>query len=380
MQEFDNIARFSHLPIVNLRNPGLPRDGVLMRLTDTCRANFAKGDACRRHYEGLAGQNYDAKELVQCPFGFASVEFKAGDAFAALTGFVPNPRLGGPTEARQAKKHREARVNASAVEEVIYTLKDLGRRLKAIDDEASRRLCSVEDEVSRRLAEVEVQTAKKFSMALHEIRKLNRTVVQTAERQCINERPQAPELADSANVTIWKTAELMSKQFDVIEILANESLTTLPVKAHSILYKIFDKCVRVYKVQPGGKRIFLQAPYGYEPKILVCEKTFPIIPTALISNALKYSMPDSEIRVILSPDGEYCEAAVISQSAGQQILDDSVFRLGVRASEDKEGSGMGLYVAQLVARQHRTEITVESSPASNNTVKHIFRVRFRTIR
>lgn len=380
MSQFDKISHFSRLPIVDLQNPGLPHNGVMVKLSETCRKNYFKGDACKKHYDSLAEGSYDRKTLVQCPYGFASIEFHAGDVSAALTGFIPSARLGGPAERILAKRHKEVKVDSEVVLDSILKLKEVGRRYQEIEAEARQRLYSVEEEVKKRLDEVELKVAQKFSMALHEIRKLNRTVVQTAERMCLQERPSSPETASPALVTIWKTAAMMSKQFDAIEILANESLINLPVKDQSLLYRVFDKCVRVFQFQPDPRRIFMQAPPGYSPKILVCEKTFPIIPTSLISNALKYSIPDSEIRVILGPDGDFCEVIVISQSKGQQLLDDSIFARGVRASEDKEGSGMGLYVAQLVAGQHGTKIRVESHPSGNNTVKYIFKVRFRTIR
>jgi signal transduction histidine kinase len=381
MTQYKKISNFSKLPIVDLQDPGLPQNGILVKLSDTCRKNYSKGSACKQHYATLARDGHDRKTIVQCPYGFASIEFRAGDVSAAITGFIPSPRLGGAAERIVAKRHKEVRLEADAVLESVLTLKEVGRRYQEIEMEAQHRLYSVEEEVKKRLDDVELKVAQKFSMALHEIRKLNRTVVQTAERMCIQERPSSPESANPAIVTIWKTAEMMSKQFDVIEILANEeSLTTLPVKTQSVLYRVFDKCVRAYQFQPGDRRIFLQSPPGYNSRILVCEKTFPIIPTALITNALKYSIPGTEIRIIIGPEGDYSEVTVISQSEGQQVLDDSIFVRGVRASEDKEGTGMGLYVAQLVARQHGTNIRVESHPSANNTVKHIFKIRFRTIR
>jgi signal transduction histidine kinase len=380
MTQFEKISSFSSLPIVDLQNPGLPKNGVLVKLSDTCKKNYSKGTVCKKHYEALAADSYDRKTLVQCPYGFASIEFRAGDVSAALTGFIPSPRLGGAAERILSRRHKEVKLDAEVALDSILKLKEVGRRYQEFESEAQQRLYSVEEEVKKRLDEVELKVAQKFSMALHEIRKLNRTVVQTAERMCLQERPSSPESANPANVTIWKTAEMMSKQFDVIEILANESLTTLPVKSQSVLYRVFDKCVRAYQFQPGDRRIFLQSPPGYTPKILVCEKTFPIIPTALITNAQKYSIPGTEIRIILGPEGDFCEVTVISQSQGQQLLDDSIFARGVRASQDKEGSGMGLYVAQLVAGQHGTKIRVESYPSANDTVKHLFKVRFRTVR
>lgn len=380
MSDFDTLAEYSHLPIVDLTNPGPPRDGLLVPLSRACRRNYAKGDKCQTHYRELAARAEDSREPVQCPYGFASAEFRVGNNSAAVTGFVPYPRLGGDLEKKAAKDYPEVRVTAEVVQGIISTLKDVGRRYGAIEAEAVRRLRAAEDEAGERFRALEEATARNNSMALHEIRKLNRTVVQTAERLCIETSPHNPELADRRLVTIWKTAELMSKQFDVVELLANESLTKLPVKAPIQLYKIFDKVIRVYQAAKGPRRMYIQSQPNYTPWIHVCEKTFPIIPTVLISNALKYSSPGSEIVVDLLQDGTYCVVRVASVSDGGQLLNDSIFDRGVRASADTEGSGNGLYVAQLVARQHGTSITVESTRHGRDAVKHIFRVPFRTFK
>ncbi len=380
MSLYDDIAQFSPVPIVDLKNLNIPRNGMVMPVSETCKRNFGKNDNCRAHYRALAEGNPEGRVLTQCPYGFSSIAFWLGGVSAAITGFVPNPRLGGSQERIVAKRHKNTRVSAEAAREMISNFRAVAARYRAIEEAAAERLKSADEEATQRLHDVEVEIAKKHSMALHEIRKLNRTVVQTAERLCMEESPQNPEQADARIVTIWKTAELMSKQFDVVDILANETLTKLPVKAPSQVYKIFDKCVRVYQAVRGSRRLFLQAPQNFSPKILVCEKTFPIIPTVLISNALKYSAPNTEVRVTLEPSERGCLASVISESPGEQLLDDSIFDLGVRVSRDSDGSGTGLYVAQLVARQHGTRITVESTPSSEHTVRHVFKVSFRTLK
>src|SRR4029077_4703726 len=109
---------------------------------------------------------------------------------------------------------------------------------------------------------------------------------------------ESPEDLDNASpdlVKIMKASELMSRQFDVIELLANEELATLPLNSVSEVYKLFDKCARIY--QTRSKRITLDAPQGFSPRVDACDKTFPIIPSVLIENALKYSVPESDVRV-----------------------------------------------------------------------------------
>lgn len=376
---FQQLANFSQLPIVNLTDISLPKDGLSYELSEACRKNYSKNDACKEHYRRMAG--IEGEGMVQCPYGFASLKLKTGQLGVALTGFVPYPRLGGKKEQIIARRHPELRVTAEAVERVVESLKEVHRRHQEFESAMLRRQATLESDGRARLRRMEEETAQNYSMALHEIRKLNRTVLQTAEQLCISQRPQAPDLADAPLVTIWKTSELMSKQFDVIEILANGVLNTLAVNIPSVIYQLVDKCVKVYQVQAEhGKRIFLQAPPQYRPKVLVCKRTFSIIPTVLISNALKYSKPNTEVRVMLGGQDEVCELSVMSVAEGDEILNEDIFRRGVRRSQDKEGSGVGLYVAQLVAEQHNTRISVQSTVISPGIVRHVFKVPFRVLR
>ncbi|MFO0821041.1 MAG: hypothetical protein U1A77_24055 [Pirellulales bacterium] len=143
--------------------------------------------------------------------------------------------------------------------------------------------------------QLETEAIKKHSVALHEIRKLNRTVKQAAERLC--SRTENP---DAELVKIWKSADMMSQQFDVIEVLANESLMQLPVSSECDLYPLFDKCVRIYTPVDAPGRITLRAfPYGYSGPVMACDKTIMILPTVLIENALKYATQRDSINVTI---------------------------------------------------------------------------------
>jgi len=359
MLSFENFAKFSPLPIVDLRDPSRPTDGFYLKLNEGCRNNFRKDDRCRKHYEQLQMRAaLEPSKPIQCPFGLSSFPFRTDSTFCALTSFVPFPRMGGEDERRIAKRFPEIKIAIESVERIAAALLETIRALTVVEDE----------------------TIQRHSLALHEIRKLNAKVKQTAERLCVKESPLDPGAAGSELVTMWKAAELMSYQFEVMEILANQRLAELPLSTISEVYRVFDKCVHVYRLGNTTHRFVLRGPTTYHPKIRACEKTLPIIPTVLIENAVKYSKPDSEIRVYFEPVSDTCVVRVSSLSNGQQSLDDSVFLRGVRASADKDGSGNGLYIAQLIAKQHGTRIQVQSTILGPNTVKNEFTIAFQTMR
>ena len=342
----DAVSGFSVLPIVRLDGSSPPIGGAVVQLTQTCQRNLEKGAGCIEHYTRM--RTLASGEFVQCPHGFTSVAFDTSSGRAAVTGVVAWPRFGTPSEALMAKKHPEARIAREAVLAAAAKVAGLSARLIAL----------------------EAETVRQQSMALHEIRKLNRQVKQTAERLCLRASPGNIEEAPVDLVSILKASELMSQQFDVIEILANETLAKLPRNSSSHIYKIFDKCARIYRT--GQRRIVLDSPANFSPIIDACDKTFPIIPATLIENAQKYAVGDSDIKISIRPDGDFVAVQVENLANLTAPLTNRIFERGVRVSGDRDGSGNGLYVAQLVAAQHDCIIHVDTLKVSESS----YRVRF----
>ena len=175
---------------------------------------------------------------------------------------------------------------------------------------------------------------------------------------------------------IWKTSGLMSAQFDVIELLANEELYRFPLNTELEIYKLVDKCVRIFRPPDNPSRIVLKAPFNFHARIRAFDKTIQIIPTVLIENALKYAIPGSPIYVELSREDDWVILSVQNDSIGTQPLTENVFQRGYRASKDQDGSGNGLYLAQMVAQQHEAKLQLSSSMIRPNTMRCHFSIVF----
>ncbi len=356
MTAANDLRSLSPYPTVDLNEIAPPVDGLLLGAPDGCARHFNGGRGCQEHYLRLRDPRLHG-QLVQCPLGFASFGFTTGRAKLAFTGLIPHPRLGGEAEKSNAKRHPRHRLSSESVRDASLALAKAGRQLEVLEGEA----------------------LKKHSVALHELRKLNRSVKQTAERLCREASPRDPDAADASLVRIWKTADLMSHQFDVVELLANEQLAALPLNSVIEIYKLFDKCVRIYRPPNEPRRIVITAPNGYSPRISCCDKTLPIIPTVLVENALRYSIRDTEVSVSFRPDGELCLVEVSNLTAPNSGLTERVFERGVRVSPDSAGSGNGLYLAQLVARQHGAELRIRVDPINRERSRCTFSLSFRTV-
>jgi light-regulated signal transduction histidine kinase (bacteriophytochrome) len=351
MPSFEDISRLCPLPIVNLVDIAAPTPGVMVDVPTTCVRNFPKSDACREHYQRI-GATADLNTFVQCPFGFSSFVIRTKTSHVAVTCIVPYPRMGGVQERDVAKRHPDTKMRREAVEAVEASLVRLEDRMAAMENEVTKR----------------------HSVALHEIRKLNRNVKQEAERLCTRFAPNNPDGADPQLVKIWKSAELMSLQFDAIELLANESLAQLPLNSSIEVYRIVDKCVRIYRPPTDPQRIVLHpCVFGYTPRIRACDKTFHMIPTVFIENALKYSLHDTVVDIDIRREGQFCALRVTNTATYRAGLNDSVFQKGVRfASEVVEGSGNGLYLAKLVAEQHKALMSVSTRQLDAKRMKCTF--------
>jgi signal transduction histidine kinase len=350
MAAVESLTKLSPVPVVDLDDIQAPRDGLLIPTSPYCRSHFGQGTGCSDHYKRLATDGALTGQPVQCPFGLCSYVVRTQRSKLALTGIVPYPRLGGIRERQVAKKNSLLRYPIASLEKTSLALR-----------EAESAAISLEQEF-----------IEKHSLALHEIRKLNRTVKQTAERMCLQQRPHDPDAADASLVQIWKSAELMSVQFDIIELLANQTLTDLPLNTPVEVYRIFDKCVRIYRAANESRRISLKAAPGYSPRIQACDKTFPMIPTVLIENAIRYSLPASDITIDIERAKGHCVICVNNLTAMNNRLNDTIFQRGVRASTDGEGSGHGLFLAKLVTEQHLGTIRLALSEKAGNQIRVTF--------
>lgn len=354
MIEYGVLSSLSPLPTVNLNNVSLPLDGCFVNLPKVCEKNFVRDERCKKHYESLS-TSLSSQSIKQCPYGFATIPILLKNNRVAFTGVVPFPRLGGELERSVAKSNPLSKIDINKLYQTVEAFIKLNENISSLEN----------------------SIIKNQAMALHEIRKLNRRIKQTAERICTSQNPDEPSQSDTELVQIWKTSEIMSQQFDIIEILAGRTLTDLPVDKIIEVHKIILKCVKIYDPINTGKFKISCLP-TYHPKILACNKTFPIILTVLIENAIKYSLESTPVHIKITRSSENCDISVSNISEYTHI-DNSIFNRGIRGKTDKDGSGIGLYVAQLVAKQHNSFITVETLHLHNNKMLCTFKVGFKVI-
>lgn len=338
----------SPIPFVSIDNTDSINEGYDLKINSFCSKRFPKDQKCKDHYKSVFDSPLNV--IKECPYGFSSFAFQVLNDKIVFTCFIPSPRNNNTkVEKYRSKLHKNCKI----------TLDNLNN------------FARIFDEISKQWHLLEMEKLKKFPPALHEIRKYNRTIKQEAERLCREENSTDPSKANPKIVRIWKAAEFMSQQFDIVEILASEELTKLPLKTDSEIYKTFDKCVMILNglAQEEGKTITLT---GESPIAKVNDKTFPIIPTTLLDNALKYSTPNSEIRVRIIKSSESECKIIVSNNSKKSNIGEEIFEKGKRGHTKIDGTGIGLYLAKVVAKQHNGSLLLETRDINSEEMKVSF--------
>jgi two-component system, sensor histidine kinase and response regulator len=102
-----------------------------------------------------------------------------------------------------------------------------------------------------------------------------------------------------------------------------------------------------------------------------CKTAVKIILVVLLENALKYSPPDSAVKISLARSDDNLQVAVTDHGPGIEIEEQfRIFDKAYRARQARNtfvGTGMGLYIAKKLADSMNSTISVQSRPGKGST-------------
>ena len=191
------------------------------------------------------------------------------------------------------------------------------------------------------------------------------------------------EGADPALKGLLKSVSLLRSRLDLASILANpESAKYGQLRTHPI-YRLCHRFVRLFEQEAQQRSVRLHMG-GRSFNTPLLYDSIDTIPLVLIDNAIKYALPNTEVYVnvhdITSPLG--CEIIVESTGPLVPVPDrGKIFERGFRSSKAKafasSGSGLGLYIAKLVADANDCEIVYKGVPRAGkpDEGKNIFSFR-----
>lgn len=219
------------------------------------------------------------------------------------------------------------------------------------------------------IAEEMVVRESNILHSFHDAFKWASQVNQMAEKLISKEgKGSFRENLDSASnelKSLYKCSGLLLQAANATEVYLNPESAAYGEKRSVKVYQLFDKVQAIIYHGQGkaeGKRFRLQ---GESFKSIDLYDSFPVIALCLLQNAIKYSMSE-EIEVIIEDVVQGVEVRVVSIGPYIDRYERSViFDKGVRGkyAQDisNDGMGIGLYVAQCVAKMNGFDIGVNSN-------------------
>lgn len=164
--------------------------------------------------------------------------------------------------------------------------------------------------------------------------------------------------------SIYQSAKLLVDSIQMIHIFFNPESATYGTTVNTNIYKMFDKIQAILFHSEGKKYNKRFRLSGRSFQQIHLYESFPIVALALTHNALKYSK-NNEIDIIIEDSAAHVDVQVVSIGPLIGEVEKSrVFEKGYRGEAAKQlhhdGSGMGLYVAQHIAKLHGFKIHVSS--------------------
>lgn len=165
--------------------------------------------------------------------------------------------------------------------------------------------------------------------------------------------------------TLVKAADLLADSFDLLSIYFNPAAASYGRKTSVSLHGLLTKLVAIFRIDDGGltrsnQRIHLK---GSCHRNAFVHESFKLVPFALLSNAVKYSVTGSiDVSIV---DRQF-SAEITVQSTGPYIEEDERLCIFEKRGRGKwarrlvDGRGVGLYLASIIAKAHGFEIRVSS--------------------
>jgi signal transduction histidine kinase len=244
--------------------------------------------------------------------------------------------------------------------------RDLTERKKR--EEESRALAAAE--AARKAAEENAIRMEQFLHVIaHDVRQPLTAVVAQAQllaRALQKERyGQARTSADSIANAARRIDALLTNLVEIFRLESGQVRLELEEVA---LGEFLGDLLRHFAGVIPAKRIRLEVP---ETTVLADPRQLERIVTNLVSNALKYSPPETGITVRVKECFGEVILSVVDRGIG--IAPDDlghVFERGFRTADARaigDGSGLGLFIVQELVKAHRGRIWVESQPNQGST-------------
>jgi signal transduction histidine kinase/ligand-binding sensor domain-containing protein len=181
---------------------------------------------------------------------------------------------------------------------------------------------------------------------------------------------------DEKKTGVRKIHESVKHIFSLLENLLTWSRSqTGKIEFHPVEFSLSDlleESVSLYKASADKKKIRLAKDCEKEVKVYADRNMCSAILRNLLNNAIKFSNPDTEIKLAAEANGKFVEIKVIDQGIGIAPENlDKLFRIDLKyksqGTSGEKGTGLGLLLCKEFAEANGGKIWVESIPTVGST-------------
>jgi len=330
----DLLRHFCPYPTVTL--DGEIQNGISLPVSPECEG--CMGRHCKEEATKHIG---DSVSHSICPRGLSVFSVPTSTKPLILPGLV-EPHLNQKITGHRRKQLKAHRVHMREVETWFGNSKTLEAALK------------------RKIKE----TVDYWFSALHSIKIAMNLVMRNAEA-VINDLPgetfdDKVDRAKSHLKSLFHSSSLLSKRMNMADYVSNPKAAKHGVKRATCIYEIFDRMYKLFIEEASEKDVSIYIEGRSENKPFVYP-SFETLALILLDNAVKYSQESSQIKIVVSDENGGVKVRV--SSYGPLIpseVRDSIFNKGFRIAAATEmfasGSGLGLYIARIIANANGFDI------------------------
>lgn len=179
---------------------------------------------------------------------------------------------------------------------------------------------------------------------------------------------------------IFFASELMWEKLDATKYLRNPALVSGPGRTFT-LHRALTKYIRIYRGWAIQRKIDLIATGESFGTVRYNPEPIGAAFQALLDNALKYSPPASEVRIVFVETPTTITVTLHSLGPRIELSEaDSIFREGFRAAGaiaiEETGMGLGLAIAKLVSDELQLDLGVDQDPTEDPRSPRYYPTRF----
>lgn len=198
--------------------------------------------------------------------------------------------------------------------------------------------------------------------------------------QLLMEESTSPERQDIREMSevIHKSAERLERLIQNFLLYAElEVIATNPERIEALRSSQVSSATSVIAqiINHLAKRVGREADLQLElqdSSVQIAQVRLEKIVEELLDNAFKYSTPGTPIRVVGTPVGQFFVLSITDRGRGMsaaQIAEIGAYQQFERKLYEQQGSGLGLIISKRLAQLLGGQLTIESTPGKETTVK-----------